>query len=429
VRGRRVDLMGQLSMGLAALCVLAAATLVAPPATARGDGGHGFGRMGPAHARTTAVAPASGPDFEMPFVCGQRWTGTTRSSHSPSAYAVDWNAPDDLGKFALASAPGVVIKAVTLKDSYGKYVVIDHGGGFTSLYAHLRNITTTVGTVLDQGDVVGRVGDTGNVTGPHLHFEERKDGAYFPPYFHRAKYTFGTTAASANCGDRPISGDWDGNGKSDVGVYRSTPTGSEFRLQKPGSIRAFVWGHASDVPFVGDWNGDGVTEVGRRTLGTTVFTKRLWDASSQFVTGVGSAMDGPLTGDWNADGVADLGVYRAADHSFYLRQPNGALSPRLWGAAGDRGVTGDWNGDGHVDLGTFNVLTGVWTIRKPAGTTYTTRKITYGVSGDLPVVGDWNGDGIDELTVWRPRNATFYMRTPTTSGSYVTKTIVFGNKR
>ena len=53
----------------------------------------------------------------------------------------------------------------------------------------------------------------------------------------------------------------------------------------------------------------------------------------------------------------------------------------------------------------------------------------YGVPGDLPVAGDLNGDGIDELTVWRPRNATFYMRTPTTAGSYVTRTRVFGNPR
>ena len=45
---------------------------------------------------------------------------------------------------------------------------------------------------------------SGNVTGPHLHFEERKDGAYFPPYLHRAAFTFGRTRTSANCTDRPI---------------------------------------------------------------------------------------------------------------------------------------------------------------------------------------------------------------------------------
>src|ERR1700712_91562 len=140
------------------------------------DGGHGFGRMGPATARTTSVSPAAGPDFEMPFLCGQSWTGTSRPSHSPSPYAIDWNSPNDLGKPALASAPGVVTTAVTLTGSYGRYVVVDHGGGFSTLYAHLNQIATTVGAFVDQGELIGYVGGSGNVTGPHLHLEERKDG-------------------------------------------------------------------------------------------------------------------------------------------------------------------------------------------------------------------------------------------------------------
>ena len=94
--------------------------------------------MGPSTARTTAVSPSSGPDFEMPFVCGQSWTGTTRSAHSPSYYTIDWNTPNDLGKPVLASAPGVVTKAVSLTGSYGSYVVVDHGAGYTTLYAHLN---------------------------------------------------------------------------------------------------------------------------------------------------------------------------------------------------------------------------------------------------------------------------------------------------
>ena len=108
-------------------------TLAAPGGAADtdfGDGrGHGFGRMGPATARTTSVSPSSGPDFEMPFLCGQSWTGTSRSSHSPSYYTIDWNRPDDLGKPVLASAPGVVSRAVSLTTSYGRHVIVDHGGG------------------------------------------------------------------------------------------------------------------------------------------------------------------------------------------------------------------------------------------------------------------------------------------------------------
>ncbi|MCW2821399.1 MAG: metalloendopeptidase [Marmoricola sp.] len=151
------------------------------------DGGHGLGRMGPTAARTTPVSPATGPDFELPFVCGQRWIGGSRSGHSPSSYTIDFNTSNDLGRPALASAPGVVTRAATLTGSYGRHVVVDHGG-YTTLYAHLNQIVATVGTYLDQGDLVGYVGGSCDVTGPHLHFEQRKGGAYFPPYFHRTTF-------------------------------------------------------------------------------------------------------------------------------------------------------------------------------------------------------------------------------------------------
>ena len=45
-------------------------------------------------APAAGVDPATGPDFEMPFLCGQAWTGTSRSYHSPSFYSIDWNRPD-----------------------------------------------------------------------------------------------------------------------------------------------------------------------------------------------------------------------------------------------------------------------------------------------------------------------------------------------
>ena len=132
------------ALSVSALALGCVAVAAAPPAaTAGSDGGHGFGRMGPANARTVAVSPSSGPDFEMPFLCGQSWTGTTRSSHSPSAYTIDWNTPNDLGKPALSSAPGIVTRTVTLTGSYGRYVVVDHGRGYSTLYAHLNKIVAT----------------------------------------------------------------------------------------------------------------------------------------------------------------------------------------------------------------------------------------------------------------------------------------------
>ena len=65
--------------------------------------------------------------------------------------------------------------------SYGEYVVIDHGDGTTTLYAHMNYRAVSEGQIVTQGQYIGDVGATGNVTGPHLHFEVRKNGQRVDP--------------------------------------------------------------------------------------------------------------------------------------------------------------------------------------------------------------------------------------------------------
>ena len=65
--------------------------------------------------------------------------------------------------------------------SYGEYVVIDHGDGTTTLYAHMNYRAVSEGEIVTQGQYIGDVGATGNVTGPHLHFEVRVNGQRVDP--------------------------------------------------------------------------------------------------------------------------------------------------------------------------------------------------------------------------------------------------------
>jgi len=59
---------------------------------------------------------------------------------------------------------------------YGLHVIIDDGGGLSTLYGHLDSVAVTAGDDVLAGEVIGTLGSTGNSTGPHLHFEVRRDG-------------------------------------------------------------------------------------------------------------------------------------------------------------------------------------------------------------------------------------------------------------
>lgn len=80
----------------------------------------------------------------------------------------------------VAAASGTVIVS-TYNSSYGNYVVLDHGGGMSTLYAHMSQRKVKVGDNVAAGSVIGLVGSTGLSTGPHLHFEVRLDGKHTSP--------------------------------------------------------------------------------------------------------------------------------------------------------------------------------------------------------------------------------------------------------
>ena len=86
-----------------------------------------------------------------------------------------------------AAANGVVLLATSSVDvtghlaGYGNYVVIGHSGGFMTLYGHLDKLLVSPGQYVQAGDVIGLLGSTGWSTGPHVHFEIRKNGMYTDP--------------------------------------------------------------------------------------------------------------------------------------------------------------------------------------------------------------------------------------------------------
>lgn len=98
----------------------------------------------------------------------------TRRLHAGLDFAVDYDTP--IG----AAQAGTVVYA-DWYGGYGNAVIIDHGGGITTLYAHASELQVREGDVVQSGQIVALVGSTGLSTGPHLHFEVREDGEPVDP--------------------------------------------------------------------------------------------------------------------------------------------------------------------------------------------------------------------------------------------------------
>ncbi|SDN49084.1 Murein DD-endopeptidase MepM and murein hydrolase activator NlpD, contain LysM domain [Acetanaerobacterium elongatum] len=85
------------------------------------------------------------------------------------------------GAQIVAADDGVVVVAKRTAGGYGNHVMIDHGNGVQTLYGHMSKRFVSVGDTVKKGEPIGLLGATGNVTGPHLHFEIRVNGRYMNP--------------------------------------------------------------------------------------------------------------------------------------------------------------------------------------------------------------------------------------------------------
>jgi Beta-propeller repeat len=234
-------------------------------------------------------------------------------------------------------------------------------------------------------------------------------GVYRPTtgeWFLRNSNTAGTADISftfgGQSGDQPIAGDWNGDGKDDVGVFR--PATHQFLLRQP-TIQLVR--PCSTCPLI-------------PTLVITTITINF-----------GQSGDVAVVGDWNGDGIDTPGVFRPSTSQWLLtNSPNiNNSSPAVdvtlfFGVPGFAPVTGDWNGDGIDTPGMVNLANEEWAITNSPNINNSAPTVDldffFGLGGDAPLSGDWNGDGVDTPATLRPnlllRTGTFFFRNSNDTG-------------
>jgi peptidoglycan hydrolase-like protein with peptidoglycan-binding domain len=136
------------------------------------------GRAGPATVAALRAAPPRSP-IALAAPCAVAPTDRFGPRGQRFHTGLDYPAP--AGSPVVAAAPGRVTQAGRVPGGWGRLVVIDHGQGVETWYAHLATVRVRVGQSVPAGAVVGLVGASGRATGPHLHFEVRLRGAAVDP--------------------------------------------------------------------------------------------------------------------------------------------------------------------------------------------------------------------------------------------------------
>lgn len=187
-------------------------------------------------------------------------------------------------------------------------------------------------------------------------------------------------------GDKPVSvGDWDGDGKADVSVYRDGAVGAQsyfyYRgsLNNPsGNVTYIPWGTTGDKPVRGDFDGDGKFDAAVFRSGTWYI---LQSSNNQLrVDYWGLATDKFVTGDFDGDAKTDLAVVRGG--VWYIKQSStGAPVYINWGLDTDVLVPADYDGDGKTDAAVYRG--GVWYIRQSSSGNMSVQN--FGLNSDLPL--------------------------------------------
>lgn len=129
-------------------------------------------------AAIPAIQPVANEDLSR-MASGYGWRTDPFTKVRKFHHGMDFTAPT--GTPIYATGDGKVIRADNKATGYGNHIVIDHGFGYETLYAHLHKYNIRAGQQVKRGDIIGFIGSTGRSQAPHLHYEVIKDGERINP--------------------------------------------------------------------------------------------------------------------------------------------------------------------------------------------------------------------------------------------------------
>jgi hypothetical protein len=241
-------------------------------------------------------------------------------------------------------------------------------------------------------------------------------------------------AIESNAAGRRVNSDFNGDGRSDAGIFRPSVIPDALWYATPsggGAAFQIFFGTAGDIPVPGDYDGDSLADAviwrpstglwyGPRTGAATIVTQLL----------LGENGDIPVPCDYDGDGAVDPAFYRPSSGLWFGTRANGAtvvLNTNLGSASGLIPVPADYNGDGKCDPGIMIPAVGpsgtnLWySVPSGGGAAF---QIYFGAAGDVPAPGDYDGDGLADAVIFRPSTGLWYG--PRTGAAQIVTQILLG---
>lgn len=252
-------------------------------------------------------------------------------------------------------------------------------------------------------------------------------------YWNLNSFTGTTTSQAFGNADTDISapGDYDGDGLSDLALYRlgQTAGADNFYVVLQSSDSTLIverWGVRGDISVARDYDGDGITDMAVFRRGAAPGDPAFWYIRQSALGNAlraeqwGTTSDYPVSADYDGDGKFDIAVYRnnyPSSSTFIVQRSSDNTAQFVqWGQLGDFIVPGDYDGDGKFDFCVTRTGAGTttpmnWYILRSSDGGMST--YTFGRRVDMPLQGDYDGDGRADIAVYREgltigAQSTFY---------------------